>query len=427
MSRHRLPFGNGSLDIDLASAGARQLTVETIAPRASDPAADPLAEVESALAAAALPAYSGGGCAIAINDRTRPIPHDVLLPPLLRVLERAGVAPADIVLVIATGTHPPMPPEQFPDVVPRDILERYRVICHDAHREEQLAFLGETARGTPIWVNAEYLRRELRVVVGGIEPHQFVGFSGGAKSAAIGLGGYPTVTRNHSMMVEPLARIGRCDDNPCRQDIEEIGRRIGVHFALNVVLTAKKQIVRAFAGVPAEVMRQGIPEVRRLNQVLVERPFDLVIVSPGGHPKDLNVYQAQKALAHATLIARRGAAIVVAAACPDGAGSPAYEAWMQDPAMVSHEAVLKRFAREGYRIGPHKAFMISRDSLACRVLFHSHMPDDLARRLLLTPAPDLQRAVDEAVAALPAGSRIAVMPMANATIPVLASTVGSQQ
>jgi lactate racemase len=420
MSSHRLPYGRNSLEVDLTQADARRLVVETLAPRAAEPAADPVAEVESALAAAARPPYRGGGCAIAINDRTRPVPHDVLLPPLLRFLERAGVAPDDVLLVVATGTHSPMPEDQFGEVVPQAILRRHRVVCHDAHREETLAFLGETARGTPVWINREFLRRELRVVVGAIEPHQFVGFSGGAKSAAIGLGGWATVTRNHSMMVEPLARIGRYEDNPCRQDIEEIGRLIGVHFALNVVLGAQNRIIRAFAGAPDEVMRQGVPHVRRLNQVVVERPYDLMVVSPGGHPKDVNVYQAQKALAHAALVTRPGGTVIVAAACPDGAGSPAYEGWMQEAGMVSHEAVLARFAREGYRMGPHKAFMISRDASHCRVLFLSQMPADLAARLLLTPVADLQRAVDSAVGALAPGSRIGIMPLANATIPVLA-------
>jgi lactate racemase len=420
MSIHHLPYGTGSLDLDLSGAEARGLTVDTLAPRAAEPAADPVAEVESSLAAAARPAYRGGGCAIAINDRTRPVPHAVLLPPLVRFLEGAGVAPQDVLFVIATGTHPPMTPAQFGDVVPPDILQRFRVVCHDAHREEGLVFLGDTSRGTPAWVNADYLQRELRVVVGVIEPHQFVGFSGGAKSAAIGLGGYPTVTRNHSMMVDPLARIGRYDDNPCRQDIEEIGRRIGVHVALNVVLGAQKRILRAFAGTPEEVMRQGIPHVRHLNQVVVQGPYDLMVVSPGGHPKDVNVYQAQKALAHAALVTRPGGTIVVAAACPDGAGSPAYEGWMSEPGMASHEAVLERFAREGYRIGPHKAFMISRDASTHRVLFHSQMPDALARRLLLTPAPDIQQAVDGAIRSLRPGSRVGIMPLANATIPVLA-------
>ena len=88
------------------------------------------------------------------------------------------------------GRTPPTPPAQFGDTVPAGILERYRVVSHDAHDAQGLAPLGETSRGTPVWINREYLARELRVVVGVIEPHQFVGFSGGVKSAAIGLAGY---------------------------------------------------------------------------------------------------------------------------------------------------------------------------------------------------------------------------------------------
>lgn len=418
MATHRLPYGTGYLDVDLSRAAARHHTIDTLAPRTVEPAADAAAEVESALEAAAWPEYPGGGCAIAINDKTRPVPHDVLLPPLIRRLERAGVAPEDILLIIATGTHPVVPREQFGEVVPPDVLKHYRVICHDAHHEDGLSFLGHTSRGTPIWINREYLAREIRIVVGVIEPHQFVGFSGGAKSAAIGLGGYATVTHNHSMMAQPLARIGRYDDNPCRQDIEDIGRRIGVHLALNVILNDQKRIIRAFAGTPIDVMRQGIPHVRSLNQVDVDQPYDLMIVSPGGHPKDVNMYQAQKALAHAALVTRAGGTILLAAACPEGTGSQTYEDWICQPDIGSHEAVIARFAAEGYRIGPHKAFQISRDASRFRVLVHSEMPPQFVARLLLTPAPDFSRAVNEAIEALAPGSRIGIMPRANATIPV---------
>jgi nickel-dependent lactate racemase len=423
MPTHRLPYGRGFIDVDL-SAAARHHLVETLAPRATTPAADPIAEVEAALEGAALPDCAGATCAVAINDATRPVPHDVLLPPLLRRLERAGVAPGDVLLIIATGTHAVVPAERFGDVVPRAILDRCRVVSHDAHDTRGLVHLGETSRGTPIWINRPYLEADLRLVVGAIEPHQFMGFSGGAKSAAIGLAGYDTVVRNHSMMSHPLAQLGRYDDNPCRQDIEEIGARVGVHYALNVLLDDRKRIVRALAGAPAELMRRGIPHVRAVNQVEVDRPFDLLIASPGGHPKDVNLYQAQKALAHAALVARPGATILVAAACPEGTGSESYEQWMSDPRMTSHEAVIRRFAAEGYRIGPHKAFQISRDASRFHVLLHTQIPAALVTRLLLTPAPDLGRAVAEAIDALPPGSRIGVMPHANATIPVAADARG---
>ena len=230
-----------------------------------------------------------------------------------------------------------------------------------------------------------YHEADLRIVVGDIEPHQFMGFSGGVKSAAIGLAGKATINANHAMMSDPKAQIGRYDDNPCRQDVEEIGRMMGVHYALNAVLNEDRQIVRALAGDPVAVMQAGIPLVREVFQVAVAEPFDLMIVSPGGHPKDINLYQAQKALGHAALVTRPGGTVILAAACPEGTGSRSYETWMADPGMTSHEAVLARYHREGYHIGPHKAFQISRDASRVRLLFVSDMAPDFARHLLLNP------------------------------------------
>jgi nickel-dependent lactate racemase len=419
MTTYRLPYGPAHLDCDLTAAAAAGHAIELVEPASAEAAPDPVAEVEQALDGVGLPPYEGGGCAVAINDRTRPVPHAVLLPALVRRLARAGVPERDVRFFIATGTHPPTPEEQFADTVPAEILGRCRVVSHDAHDEAGLADLGVTARGTPIRINREYLTCAWRVVVGVIEPHQFVGFSGGVKSAAIGLAGYATVGHNHSMMSDPLAQLGRYDDNPCRQDIEEIGARVGILLALNVILGDGKRIIRALAGSPLDVMRRGIPLVRRLNQVEVAAPFDLLIVSPGGHPKDVNVYQAQKALAHATLVARPGATVLIAAACPDGSGSRAYEDWVGQPGVASHADVIARFAAEGYRIGPHKAYQIARDASRVAVRWHTAMAPGAAARLLLEPAADLQAAIDEAVGRLSPASRIGVLPRANATIPVL--------
>ncbi len=153
-----------------------------------------------------------------------------------------------------------------------------------------------------------------------------------------------------------------------------------------------------------------------------------MIVSPGGHPKDIDLYQAQKALAHATLVTRQGGTVILVAACPEGAGNADYATWMADPDMTSHRAVLERYAREGYPIGPHKAFQISRDASRVRLMFVSDMAPDSARRLLLNPVAarlriepgaQLEDALAAALADLPAGARIGVMPWANSTIPSL--------
>ena len=229
---------------------------------------------------------------------------------------------------------------------------------------------------------------------------------------------------NHAMMTAPGAEINSYADNPCRQDVEEIGRIIGVNYALNAILNDHKQIVHALAGPPLDVMARGIPLLRAIYQVEVDEPFDLVVVSPGGHPKDINLYQAQKALAHATMIARRApkqsGTVILAAACPEGTGSSGYERWMLDGGFTSHEAVLERYAAEGYRIGPHKAWQIARDATLVRLMFVSEMPPALARSAAAQPRR--RRSTRRSGAGLPvcpARARIAVMPFANATIPVL--------
>lgn len=438
MAQFHLPYGKTQLTFTLPD----DLDVQVLAPCHAAGAADELGAVAQALDLTPLPSPersaaqerggAGGGvrCAIAINDKTRPVPHKYLLPPLLARLEAAGFASSDITLLIASGTHPPMPPAEFGTVIPEGILGRYPAFSHDAEDAANLVYLGDTTAGTPVWVNRRWWEADLRIVVGDIEPHQFMGFSGGVKSAAIGLAGKRTVNANHAMMSHPLAQIGRYEDNPCRRDVEEIGQLMGVHYALNAVLNEERQIVHALAGDPRAVMQAGIPLVRAIFQVEVTAPFDLMIVSPGGHPKDINLYQAQKALGHATLVMRPAGTVILAAACPEGAGSKSYEEWMAEPGMTSHQAVLERYAREGYRIGPHKAFQIARDASRVRLLTVSDMAPDFARRLLLNPVADrpglaapeqLAQAVSAALAALPPGARIGVMPWANATIPVVAA------
>lgn len=416
MATFSIPYHDKNLHFSLPDG----VETEVVVPRDVPAAPDPVGAVEAALDAAVGGVDLGGfwgahSAVIAISDKTRRVPHQYLLPPLLRRLEALGLGPEAIWLIIATGTHAPMPPEEYPRVVPEDVLARYRVMCHDADDQENLERLGTTSRGTPAWVNRRFLEADLRIVVGNIEPHQFQGFSGGVKSAAIGLAGRTTVNRNHALMTDARAQLGRYDDNPARQDVEELGQLIGVHFALNAILNGNKEIVQVIAGEPLAVMEVGIPFSREVSQVTVAAPFDLVIASPGGHPKDINLYQSQKALRHASQVAREDGVVILVAACPEGVGSAGYQAWMAD--VRSHEEVFARFEREGFQVGPHKALLISQDSMHRRVYLVSEMAPDLVRGMLLTPMDDLETALAAALAEFPENGRIGILPRASSTIP----------
>ncbi len=416
----KLPYGKRQLEAELPGG----YSVEFVMPRPQAAAEDPAALVRQAVynpLGDVKPPRTGQSVAIAINDKTRPVPHEHLLPPVLQGLRHAGVRAEDVLFIIATGTHPRMAESEYESILLSDILASYRVICHDAHDHAHLTRLGETARGTPVHINRAYMAADYRIVIGNIEPHQFQGFSGGVKSAAIGLAGAETINRNHAMMRDDKARLGEFDANPARQDVEDIGRMIGVHFAVNALLNRERAIVKCFAGAPSSVMRAAIPQARALYEAVVEAPFDLMIASPGGHPKDINIYQAQKGLAHAAAVTREGGILILCAACPEGSGSAAYESWMMNPPMRSHEAVIERFEREGFRVGRHKAFQISRDASRIHTMLVSELDDDFARTLLLNPQPDLQTAIDLALDRLPSDARIGVMPAANATMAALSS------
>ncbi len=415
-STYILPYGKTSLTFGLPAGR----TADLLLPRPSAPAPDPAAAVRAALdrllGGVRLEQFGGvRSAAVAVNDKTRPVPHALLLPPLLARLEALGLPPQAITLLVATGLHPRMEADEFAAILPEEVLRRYPVVCHDARDPSGLVEVGVTRRGTPVWVNRRYLQADLRLAVGNIEPHQFQGFSGGVKSVAIGLAGEATIVRNHAWMLDPAARLGEYETNPARQDVEEIGRLIGVHFVLNAILNGKRQIVSVLAGEPEAVMRAGIPLARRLSEVQVTAPYDLVIASPGGHPKDINLYQAQKALAHAALLTRPGGTVLLAAACPEGTGSPEYEAWARQ--CTSLEQVVERFMTEGFRIGPHKAYQIARDALRLNLLLVSDMPASFVRSLLLTPADSLEAALTQALTSLPPAARIAVLPHAASVIP----------
>ena len=253
----QLPYGTGYLQADLPAG----YDVEYVKPRTQKPADNPGAIVRDAVynpLGAVKPPRAGQTVAIAINDKTRPVPHEHLLPPVLQGMRHAGVRDEDVLLIIATGTHPRMAPAEYSAILPANILNTYRVACHDASAQANLTHLGETARGTPVHINSDYLSADYRIVIGNIEPHQFQGFSGGVKSAAIGLAGVETINRNHAMMRAENARLGEFEQNPARQDVEEIGALIGIDFAVNALLNGEKQIIKAFAGDPVAVMRAGI-------------------------------------------------------------------------------------------------------------------------------------------------------------------------
>jgi len=352
-----------------------------------------------------------GSVVIAVSDESRPTPTKVLLPLLLKRLYRAfpDLTPRQVLIVIGSGLHPPLDDEGIRRVVPESTAPGCRVIAHDAVHSPMTDY-GTTSRKTPVVMNREVAEADLKLVIGNIDPHQFVGFTGGSKGIVIGCGAKATIEANHALMFDENAYVGNIEGNAVRMDIDEAGDMIGIPLVVNVVLDASNRMVRLIAGEPKTVYREGLKTCADLYGVAIDEKYDIVVASCGGYPKDLNMYQAQKGFAHAALAAKPGGKILVLAQCPHGVGDDVYFDYVST--MPTPEAVLDDFREKGFRMGAHKAFLMSRTLVAFDVAIASDMNPETLRLCHLTVC-EPQETIEGWIAEFPGNPRVAVVPKVN--------------
>lgn len=364
--------------------------------------------------------WAGARVAVVVSDKTRPSPTGVLLPPVLEELRSGGVREGDITVVFALGIHPPHTEAEKRTLVGQDVFDRLR--CVDS-LEDGFVPVGITSRGTPVEVSRPVAEADLVVATGNIEFHYFAGYSGGAKALIPGVASRKTILPNHAMQTLPGAEAGRLAGNPVREDLEEAAAYLPPAFLVNVVLNAQKAVVECFAGDLRAAHRAGCALVDQTYKREIPEPADIVIASAGGHPKDINVYQAQKALDNAICAARPGGAVILLAACPEGLGEETLARWLAE-ATAPQELVDRLKVR--FELGGHKAAAIARAVLRARVYLVSTLEQDVVRELFFVPAPSVGEAVAMALEEAGGKGRILVMPSGGSTLPVCADRRGAE-
>ncbi|MBI4803748.1 MAG: nickel-dependent lactate racemase [Desulfovibrio sp.] len=350
--------------------------------------------------------------AIAVPDETRPTPLKRILPLLLDRIFAAypALAPSAVTIVVGGGLHPEPDAAQLGRILPED-LRGCAVATHDAERSPVTSF-GVTSRGTPVLINSVFSGAQLKIVVGQIDPHQFVGFTGGAKGAVIGLGAKALIQHNHGLMDLPGAQVGEAQTNPVRLDLNEAGELAGIDLAVNVVLNPAKEVVGLVAGRPAETMFQGAKIAAQVYGLAFDEPYDIVVASCGGTPKDICLYQAQKGLNMASLCAREGGKILLLAECAQGVGDDVYLDYVRRFSTPCEQ--LKEFKEAGFRMGAHKSFLFSRTLTRNEVVIKSELDAETLAQCHLVKG-ELQETLDRWLASLGPAARIAVLPSANTT------------
>lgn len=354
---------------------------------------------------------------IVTSDATRPVPNNLLIPPLVQKLNEMGIKDEQITIMIGTGLHRVCEDSEMPEILGEEVAKRFKTVSHDAFDPSKLIDLGKTKRGTPIHINREFFESDLKISLGVIDPHQFAGFSGGSKGASIGMAGVELVNANHFMLTNPEACLGNLEGNPLREDIDEIGRVIELDLIFNVILNSKKEVVKAVFGDVFLAHKVGVEAAKDALQVAIKKPADVVIAGAGGYPKDINMYQAQKALLHSALAVKEGGTIILCAECVEGIGSDLFVETMK--LGDTPEKVLEEFAKLPFRVGAHKAFLWAQSLSKAKVIIVSGgITEDEAKILQVKKAKDISEALEMVKDEIKDGL-VYSMPKAGSTIPMV--------
>jgi lactate racemase len=422
--RIKLDYGRTGLDVELPD----DRTVGPLAIRPAPPLNYPAAALAAALAKpigsrplAEIVRGRKNAC-ILVCDITRPVPNRLLLPPLLRMLEAEGIARKDILILVATGLHRPNEGAELDELIGAEVAANYRVENHHGKVTEEHDFLGTTPKGVPVWLDARYVRADLKITTGLIEPHLMAGYSGGRKVICPGIAGLETVKVWHGprFLEHPAADCGIVEGNPVHEENTRIALMAGCDFIVNVCLDGQRRVTWLGAGDMIKAWEEGVRFVEKVVKVSVSEPLDVVVTSCAGYPLDTTWYQAVKGLIGALPIVKRGGTIVLAASLTEGLGSPEFQQVLAENPDL--EAFKRRILGSDYFVMDQwQLEELAKVVARCRVKVVSRgLPADTLRRCHVEPADSVESAVADSLAEYGPAARVAVIPKGPYVLPYVA-------
>jgi nickel-dependent lactate racemase len=419
--RVTLDYGRTGLQVDLPD----DRVVGPLAIRPAAPLTDPTAAIEAAIAhpigSSPLAEIARGrrDACILVCDITRPVPNRLILPPVLKTLEQQGIPRERILILVATGLHRPNEGRELEEMLGPEIVAAYRVENHHGKILDEHDYLGTTEAGVPVHLDRRYVRADLKITTGLIEPHLMAGYSGGRKVICPGIAALETVKVWHGprFLEHPRADAGILEGNPVHEENTRIAKMAGCDFIVNVCLDGERRITWVGAGDMIAAWQEGVRFVEKVVKVPVRQPVDVVVTSCAGYPLDTTWYQAVKGLTGAMPIVKQGGTIVLAASLSEGLGSPEFQR------LVAENPDLKLFKK---RILGEDYFVMDQWQLEelAKVLEHCRVkvvtdgltPETL-RRCCVEPADSVEAAVGESLQEYGPAASVAVIPKGPYVLP----------
>ncbi len=410
----RLEYGRTGLDVELPDQPiVRKLAYKDAAPLA-DPDGDLLALLENPIGTPPLRELAAGrkDACIVICDITRPVPNEMILRPVLRILEEAGIPRDKIVLLNATGLHRPNEGDELVEMVGQHIVDNYRIENHHGQVRDEHTYLGDSPRGVPIWLDSHYVNADFKMTTGLIEPHLMAGFSGGRKVICPGIAALETVKVWHGpdFLEHPNADCGILEGNPVHEENTWIAQKAGCDFIVNVVIDTERRPLKWVAGDMIEAFEEGVKFVRNVVTDTVKEPVDIVVTSSAGYPLDTTFYQCVKGLTGALPIVKQGGTIIMAASLSEGIGSPQFQQLFEEN--ESLELFVERILGKDYFVMDQwQLEELAKVRRKAKVkIISDGLPAETINKLFVESAATVESAVQASLAEYGPSATMAVIP-----------------
>ena len=355
---------------------------------------------------------------VVVSDFTRGVPYKRpsfnQLLPIIDELKLGGIKNENIKFLVGTGAHRPHTDKENRDNFGDEIVDNFEVISHECDKD--LVSFGKLSTGNELLVNRLIKESDLVVMTGLITTHYFGGYSGGRKGILPGVAGRETIRANHAMVRRPGVGIARLKDSPINLEMEEAATKTGVDFLINVVINDKKEIVSIVAGDLKDAFYTGVDACNKLYKVKIDKLADAVIVSAGGYPKDVNLYQTMKTMNNAKEVVKEGGTVVMLTESREGLGSDTFDKWLSKASSLDE---LLNTPEKDIVVGGHTAVVNSRILKNYDVYVISSMKKDFLEQRFFKYTENLEEALDKIRAKHGNDFKAYVMPQGGLIYPCL--------
>jgi nickel-dependent lactate racemase len=249
---------------------------------------------------------------------------------LFRVLiELLGRRAARLDIMIALGTHPPMPPSEIDQLVGMSASERtarYPNCAIYNHTWDQLSTLtrvgvvpaqevdeltgGLLSEDIPVDLNRAILDYDHLLICGPVFPHEVAGFSGGAKYVVPGIAGPAVISATHWLgaLASSMATIG-VKDTAVRRVIHRAAEMLGKPLICIALVVRGDKLHGVWCGGHVEAWSAAADLSATLEIVQIPHGFRRVLSMPSTIYQDL--WTAAKAMYKTEPVIADGGEVVI--------------------------------------------------------------------------------------------------------------------